>query len=420
MRRCRRGRSRSAATSWPPHSEDPNRRDAMRRPPLDPQRGRRLVAHRAARQRRLARVRAPRHRSDRSRPGRGPARRRLRPAARRRRRAAPADGHDQRLQRGAAARGVRAPALRPRLGRDDARARRPPAGVVLPRRVHVGRLVLAFHGARGAAARPGRGRAPAERRARREDRPLRPRSASCRAPAPTSSSSIRTDSRSEARPSSRTCSPPGCDTSSSTACPRCATGSSRAHEPARCCGVRRTVDAHGRDERVAQRALVRRRRPRRLHPPRLAARRGHLAKRALRPARRRDLQLVVGARQLQPALPLARRGGEARRAPGGRPAARVPDDRPRREPHEADRDALPEPDVDGRRGVDPRVSARRRRPARRLRQDRARAADGRRQRRRAGDHGRRRPVRAGVVPRAVSSARAPTSGTTPTSSAPAG
>src|SRR6476646_3011680 len=36
-------------------------------------------------------------------------------------------------------------------------------------------MVLAFHGARGAAARPCRGRAPIERRARGEDRPLRPR-----------------------------------------------------------------------------------------------------------------------------------------------------------------------------------------------------------------------------------------------------
>ena len=41
---------------------------------------------------------------------------------------------------------------------------------------------------------------------------------------------------------------------------------------------------------------------------------------------------------------------------------------------------------------DPRLSARRRRAARRLRQDGARAADGRRQRGRAGDHGHRRPV----------------------------
>ena len=130
-----RARSRRAGRRAP--RPGPPRRDAQ--PPLDPQRGRRLVSRRPARQRHLARARTSRHRSDRSRPGRGRARRRLRPAARRRRRAPPADGHDQRLQRGAAARGVRAPALRPRLGRDDPRAGRPTAGVVLPRRVHVGR-----------------------------------------------------------------------------------------------------------------------------------------------------------------------------------------------------------------------------------------------------------------------------------------
>jgi hypothetical protein len=47
-----------------------------------------------------------------------------------------------------------------------------------------------------------------------------------------------------------------------------------------------------------------------------------------------------------------------------------PDDLARREPDEAERHALPEPDVDGRRGVHSRLSARRRRPARGLRQDR--------------------------------------------------
>ena len=58
--------------------------------------------------------------------------------------------------------------------------------------------------------------------------------------------------------------------------------------------------------------------------------------------------------------------------------------------HEADDHAVPEPDGDGRRGVDPRQSARRRGADRRLRQDRPGAADGRRQRRRARDHGHRR------------------------------
>ena len=62
-------------------------------------------------------------------------------------------------------------------------------------------------------------------------------------------------------------------------------------------------------------------------------------------------------------------------------------------------DALPQPHVDGRRGVHPRLSARRGRAARRLRQDGAGAADGRRQRRRAGDHAHGRAVGGGVLPR---------------------
>ena len=107
-----------------------------------------------------------------------------------------------------------------------------------------------------------------------------------------------------------------------------------------------------------------------------------------------------GARQLQPALPRARRGGQARRPAGRRAAARVPDDLARREPDEADGDALSEPHVDGRRGVDPVVPARCDRADRRLRQDGSRPADGRRERRRARDRAHRRPVRARVLPRA--------------------
>ncbi len=148
-----------------------------------------------------------------------------------------------------------------------------------------------------------------------------------------------------------------------------------------------------------QRPLVRRERPRRLHPPRDDPLGGHLARRAPGPPRGRNLQLLVGARQLQPPLPWARRVGQARRAPRGRPAARVPDALPRREPDEADVDALPEPHGDGRGGVDPRLSARRRCPARRLRQDGSRAADGRGERRRPGDHGHGRARRAGRLPR---------------------
>ena len=85
---------------------------------------------------------------------------------------------------------------------------------------------------------------------------------------------------------------------------------------------------------------------------------------------------------------------------GGRPAARVPDDLARREPHEADRDALSATSM--AMDVEECIRAY---PLdavvllARLRQDRAGAADGRGQRRRAGDHGHRRPGRAGALPR---------------------
>ena len=142
--------------------------------------------------------------------------------------------------------------------------------------------------------------------------------------------------------------------------------------------------------------------------------------RARRPARGRDLQPLVRARHLQPPLPRPRRGGQARRAAGGRAAARVPDDLAGREPDEADGDALPQPDGDGRRGMHPRLSPRRGRPARRLRQDRARGADGSGERRRPGDHDHRRPLAGRRASAAASSAPGPTSGTTSTSCAAGG
>ena len=107
---------------------------------------------------------------------------------------------------------------------------------------------------------------------------------------------------------------------------------------------------------------------------------------------------MVGARELQPPLPRARRGGQAWCPAGRWPPPRVPDDLARREPDEADDTPLPEPDGHGRRGVHPRLPVRRHRAPRRVRQDRAGRADGRGERGRARDHGHRGPVRGGVVP----------------------
>ena len=63
----------------------------------------------------------------------------------------------------------------PGLRRDDAGAERRARRVVLPRRVHVGVVVLALHGPRRAAAHARGRRPPADGPARRADRPLRPR-----------------------------------------------------------------------------------------------------------------------------------------------------------------------------------------------------------------------------------------------------
>ena len=76
---------------------------------------------------------------------------------------------------------------------------------------------------------------------------------------------------------------------------------------------------------------------------------------------------------------------ETRRHP-----VRVPGHVARRDEPAADGDALPQPRVDGRRGIDSRQSDRRRRAALRLRQDDARARHGRGELRSAGDRGVRR------------------------------
>ena len=60
--------------------------------------------------------------------------------------------------------------------------------------------------------------------------------------------------------------------------------------------------------------------------------------------------------QLPSPLPGADRGGQARRARGGRPADRLPDDLARRGVPEPDQHDVPQPDGDGRRGDDPRAA----------------------------------------------------------------
>ena len=113
-------------------------------------------------------------------------------------------------------------------------------------------------------------------------------------------------------------------------------------------------------------------RPRRVHPPLLDEEPGHPARPVRRPAGDRHLQHLVRADALQRPLPRPRRARQARRAGGRRLSAGVPGHVARRDDDAADRDALPQPRCDGRRGIDPRQPARRRRAAGRLRQDHAR------------------------------------------------
>ena len=137
--------------------------------------------------------------------------------------------------------------------------------------------------------------------------------------------------------------------------------------------------------------MVRAQRSRRFPASILAEVDGRHGRDVPRPARDRDLQLVVGARQLQHPPARAGRIRQARRAAGGRLPGRVPRHVARRVPDEADDDAVPQPDGDGRRGVHPRVSARRRGVAHRLRQDEPREHSRRGEREHPGDRGHRRP-----------------------------
>ena len=112
--------------------------------------------------------------------------------------------------------------------------------------------------------------------------------------------------------------------------------------------------------------------------------------RCSRAADRRHCEFGERLQQLPSAPARADRGGQARRARGRRPAARLPDDLAGRGVSASDEPRLPQPDGDGHRGDVPRAAARCGGARRRLRQDGAGAADGRDLRRRAGHPARRR------------------------------
>ena len=136
--------------------------------------------------------------------------------------------------------------------------------------------------------------------------------------------------------------------------------------------------------------------------------------------RDRHLQQLERARQLQRPPARAGRVGQARRAAGRRLPARVPGHVARRVADEADDDALPQPDGDGRRGVDPRLPARRRRPAHRLRQDEPGQHHGRGEREHPDDRRHRRADAQRPLARPRARLVLATAGTTTRSSAPAG
>ncbi len=104
---------------------------------------------------------------------------------------------------------------------------------------------------------------------------------------------------------------------------------------------------------------------------------GLFARRLPRQADHRDHQHLERYQRLSCAFPATRRGGQARRAAGGRIPARDAGHRTGGGVPEADDDALSQPAGAGDRGVAALVSGRRRRADGRLRQDHARDAHGR-------------------------------------------
>ena len=140
---------------------------------------------------------------------------------------------------------------------------------------------------------------------------------------------------------------------------------------------RPTTELPNRQAQAPLASLVRPPRPRRARPSLVDEEPGHPARPVRRPAGDRHLQHVVAKRRPATRTSASSPSTCARRARRGRLPARVSGDEPRRDADAPDDDAVPQPGGDGRRGVDPRQSVRRRRAADGLRQDHARAADGR-------------------------------------------
>ena len=143
--------------------------------------------------------------------------------------------------------------------------------------------------------------------------------------------------------------------------------------------------------------MVRPRRQDGLHLPLVGEESRDPARPVRRPSGHRHLQHLLRAHALQQPLPHARRAGEDRRLRGGRLSPRVSRDVPGRDDAAAHGDALSQPRLHGRRGIDPRQSHRRRRAAHGLRQDDTVAADGRVVVRPADDRRLRRPDALGLV-----------------------
>ena len=136
--------------------------------------------------------------------------------------------------------------------------------------------------------------------------------------------------------------------------------------------------------------MVHRRRCARLPPSLRPSSRGPVSRRGRREAGRRHLQLPVRGRRRRYELPRPCRRGAARSASGRRTPPGVPHHLARRAADEADHNDVPQPDVDGRRGVYSRMPFRFGGAARRLRQNRPGPADKCSQRRRPRDHASRR------------------------------